>query len=504
MKVNQSIVGSLVCVALLAPNLLMAAALASAERRPNILLIITDQQQAAMLSCTGNPWVKTPNLDRLAAGGTRFERAYAANPVCIPSRFSMFTGTMPSAIGMEDNRHEKNPVGTNILAHAMGTIFKAAGYHTIYAGKVHLPGQPDVCGNVAAYGFEERLAPKDPEGRDPTVDACVNFVKARQEKPFLLVASLINPHDICYVTLRDWVNAAPPSKKNSSQLHPLALAEVDAVMKYPPGVAESEFYGKLCPTLPENYAVADSELTAYMATHFNNYLGWARRNYDDKQWLMYRWVYARLTERVDAQIGRILDALQAAGLEENTLVVFTSDHGEQDGAHHATTKGALYEESTRIPFLVKWKGITRPGQVDTNNLVASGLDLIPTLCDFAGVPAPAALKGRSVRSLAEGRVVKGWRKSLVVENNSSRLVRFANWKYSVGRADSVTPAVLEKISAKQPVREALVDLNSDAGEMRNRAADPACRTQLQEGRRLLQEWYAAHNLKLDPQYVVEE
>jgi arylsulfatase A-like enzyme len=102
---------------------------------PNIVLILTDQQHAGMLSCAGNPWVKTPNMDRIAAGGARFERAYCSNPVCVPSRFSMFTGVMPSVIGMEDNSEIENPVPADILFHAMGNIFRRAGYVTAYAGK---------------------------------------------------------------------------------------------------------------------------------------------------------------------------------------------------------------------------------------------------------------------------------------------------------------------------------------------------------------------------------
>jgi len=478
---------------------------AGAAPKPNILLIITDQQQANDMSCTGNPWVKTPNLDRLAAGGIRFERAYAANPVCIPSRFSMFTGTMPSAIGMEDNADEKKVfVPTNILRQSMGTIFCAAGYHTVYAGKVHLPGQSGVCGNVAAYGFEEHLVPHDFEGRTPTVNACVNFIETNHtDKPFLLVASLINPHDICYLPLRDELKATKSSKK----LPPLDLKNVDEAMKLPPGVSQEEFYSKLCPPLPENFKIPARELTAYMADQYDNYLGWARRNYNDNQWRMYRWVYARLTEHVDGQIGRILDALRNAGLDENTVVIFLSDHGDQDGAHHLATKGYLYEESTHVPFLVKWEGVIKPGQVDTNHLVSTGLDLIPTLCDFAGVPIPTALKGRSVRPLAEGLAVKDWRTYLVEENNSARLVRFGIWKYMVGNADTVTPAVVEKLSLYHPVYpvwESLVDLKTDPGEMNNLATDPVFQVQLQKGRRLLQEWYASHDLKLYPQYVVEK
>jgi len=507
---GKKIPGFFVCAAVILVS--CGPAPADAPRnvsQPNILLIITDQQQAGMMGCAGNPWVKTPNLDRLAAGGTRFEKAYATNPVCIPSRFSLFTGRMPSAIGMEDNKDVHNPVPPAILDDAMGAVFSAAGYHTAYAGKVHLPGGPGVCDNVAAYGFQERLAPRDNEGRDPAVDACVDFLKAPREKPFLLVASLINPHDICYLPLRDSVNALPSAEERAALMQQqgateLPFAELDAAMRLPPGIDELEFYRKHCPALPGNHAVPEKELTAYMATHATDYLGWARRNYNERQWLMFRWVYARLTERVDAQIGRILDALQSAGLEENTLVVFTSDHGEQNGAHCAACKGFLYEESVRIPFLVKWKGVTKPGQVDASHLVSNGLDLIPTLCDFSGVPVPPALRGRSVRPLTEGRPPRDWRSTLVVENNSSRLVRFANWKYIVGNPDSVAAEMLKKLSNAHPVREVLINLDTDAGEMNNLADSQPDNAHILEGRRLLKDWYEAQDLQLDPHYVVKQ
>lgn len=488
----------------LAATLLPKFGKAAATRKPNILLIITDQQNATMMSCTGNRWVKTPNMDRLAAEGVRFERAYCANPVCIPSRFSMFSGALPSVIGMDDNADERNPVAPEILAHAMGAVFHTGGYQTVYAGKVHLPGQPGVLGNVQAYGFQERLAPKDAEGRASTVAACADFLEAKHDKPFLLVASLINPHDICYLPLRDWVRANPPSQKRSRMLHPLALAEVDAALQMPAGVSAQDFYTQYCPPLPANHAVPTKELTTYRAVMHGSYLSWARENYTEQQWRLYRWAYARLTEKADAEIGQILEALRAAGLDENTLVVFTSDHGEQAGAHRGVTKGYLYEESTRVPFVVRWKGVTKAGRVDAEHFVSNGLDLIPTLCDFAGVPAPAALHGRSVRPLAEERAATDWRKYLVVENRRSLLVHTGKWKYMVGHPGTVTPEILEKLSVQQPVREMLIDLEKDPGEMTNLADDPAYHPQLEEGRRLLQKWYAVHNLKLDSAYIVKD
>ncbi len=472
-------------------------ALEKARVRPNILLIITDQQAADMMSCAGNRWLKTPNMDRLAAEGVRFERAYCANPVCIPSRFSLFSGVMPSVIGMDDNADEKNPVAPEILSRAMGSVFQAAGYQTVYAGKVHLPGQPGVQGNVKAYGFQDWLAPGDAEGRAPTVQACASFLRTRHEKPFLLVASLINPHDICYQPLREWVQSLPPLDKRSKLISPKALVDLDAALQLPAGVSEQDFFSQVCPPLPANHAIPERELTAFGATKRGGYLDWARQHYTARQWQLYRWAYARLTEKVDAEIGQLLEALRGAGLEENTVVLFTSDHGEQAGAHRAVTKGYLYEESTRIPFIVRWPGVVQAGRVDAEHFISSGLDLIPTLCDCAGVPVPSALKGRSVRPLAEGRAVADWRSFLVVENRRSLLVHTGQWKYMVGHADSAEPPA-------PVVREMLIHLGKDAGELTNLAGDPACRPHLEACRRLLRKWYAAHYLKLDPAYVVKD
>ncbi len=128
-------------VIVLAPaGVLQAADAPPAASKPNILLIITDQQHAGMLSCAGNPYLKTPNLDSLARTGARFERAYCGNPVCVPSRFCMLSGTMPSRIGMETNGEIGNEVPQEILDDAMGAVFRRAGYQTVYGGKTHVPG----------------------------------------------------------------------------------------------------------------------------------------------------------------------------------------------------------------------------------------------------------------------------------------------------------------------------------------------------------------------------
>ncbi len=173
---------------------------AATPDRPNILLIITDQQHAGMLSVAGNPYVRTPAMDSLASSGARFELAYCGNPVCVPSRFGMLTGVMPSRIGMETN-DTKLPVPESILAHSLGRVFREAGYQTVYGGKLHTPM------NLKQIGFE----PLTPDQRQGLADQSVEFLKTPHDKPFLLVTSFINPHDICYMAIR----ATPRRRKGS-------------------------------------------------------------------------------------------------------------------------------------------------------------------------------------------------------------------------------------------------------------------------------------------------
>lgn len=453
----------------------------SPTQKPNILIIITDQQHAGMMSCTGNPYVNTPSLDRLAAEGIRFERAYVSNPVCVPSRFSLMTGQMPSLIGMEDNHHQKNFVPEEILKTSLGTVFTEAGYQTVYAGKMHLTGAGEENGyeNPSAYGFVRHLTPHDHEGTEPTVEACAAFLNEPHDKPFLLVASLINPHDICYMPLLDWAEA---EGKESPYPGSRAMKLIEDIMQEHEGLTREEFIEQYCPPLPENFEIPENELPSFTSVKESNYIGWSRRNYSEDDWRIYRYLYARLTEVVDQQIGQILASLERAGLEENTLVVFTSDHGDQDASHRTGLKGYLYEESANIPLILKWKNVIQGNRVDSIHLVSNGLDLIPTLCDFAGISIPELLPGMSLKSLALKEKNADWRGELVVENNSARLLLFdQSWKYMVDKAVSD--------SDEGPAYEMLFNLKADPGEMINMVNKQGGLEKLEYGRDKLKNWY---------------
>ena len=442
--------------------------------RPNVLLIICDQMHAGMLSCAGNPWVKTPALDTLARGGARFERAYCANPVCVPSRFSMMTGVMPSRIGMESNGDIKNPVPAEVMERALGRVFAKAGYETAYGGKVHLPQG----GRMEAYGFSQFLTQ---DQKDQLAVKCVEYFNAKRNRPFLLVASFINPHDICFMAIAAHARSTGQAGKGTPDLQK-ALA-------LPAGVSREEFFARLCPPLPVNHAIPQDEPDALLSVDSRSFRAYVRQHWTDEDWRLHRWAYARLTERVDAEIGVVLKGLADAGLDKNTLVVFVSDHGDMDGAHKLEHKSVLYEESVRVPFLVRLPGVIKGGIVNREHLVSTGLDLVPSMCDLAGIPKPTGLAGRSIRPLISGKPVSDWRTTLVVETDNARLAHQGPWKYVVYGSGKT--------------REQVGDLAADPGEMRNLAVESAAAAKVLTGRRRLQEWYAANQEKLDARYVIK-
>jgi choline-sulfatase len=286
----------------------------------------------------------------------------------------------------------------------------------------------------------------------------------------------------------------------------LAIQELDKALSRPPGVSEAEFFDKYCPPLPPNYEVPCEELSASLPDKAADgyFIIWSRQNWDDRQWRLHRWAYARLTEFVDRQIGQILDALRDAGLEDKTVVAMTSDHGDQDASHRLEHKGFLYEESPHIPLILRYRGVVKAGQVDQEHLVSNGTDLLPTLCDLAGLPVSATYPGRSIRPLSEGRDVADWRKSLIVETRFARLVHMGRWKYMVGIDPQQTPEKYKPFFPQTNVREVLVDLEKDPGEMNNRASEPACAAILRRGRQWLQEGYAAMRRNAEEKYMVKE
>jgi len=420
--------------------------------RPNILFIFTDQQSAYAMSCAGNADLNTPAMDSLAETGARFENAYCTQPLCTPARASLFTGLMPHECGINSNGQ---PIREHLRDQELGKVLTRAGYECVYGGKWHVPeiAIPEGHGfrNIAGFG-DTHLA-----------DRCIEFLKQDHDQPFFLVASFDNPHNIC-----EWARSQR-----------LPWGPIDDVPTQD------------CPNLPANFAIPAFEPGAIRIEQAEFREVHSTWDFSDEHWRHYRHAYYRLCEKVDAEVGKILDALREQGLEDNTLVVFSSDHGDGHGAHHWNQKSVLYEEVVRIPFIVSLKGVTRPGHVDSH-LVSNGLDLFPTLCDYAGVEVPDGLKGRSVRPLIEGGDGVDWRDDLAVvtyfdvphyRGTKARMLRTQRYKYAV--------------YSWGLYREQLTDLENDPGEMVNLAVETRYADVLQEHRDRLARWCKENDDRFD-------
>jgi choline-sulfatase len=420
---------------------------------PNIVFIMTDQHSADALSCRmGDRYLKTPALDSLAARGTLFTKAYTPNPLCMPARNSIFTGRYPHETGITDNT-KVTLDATEFVT--MGTHFLRAGYQTAYFGKWHLAYDE---GATRTHGFE--TLDTGHIDADSAAKASA-FLARKHEKPFLLVVSFLNPHNVCELARGQELNNGPIGNPPSAEKLPPAPANLVPARNEPDTMTQIRAGYHANPQFPVG-------------------------NFNPKMWQALRWGYYRLIEKVDAEIGKVLASLKAAGLEENTLIVFTADHGECAGAHGFNQKTVFYEESARVPLMVSVPG-QRVGRV-SEKLINTGTDLLPTMLDFAGVPRPAKLSGASLRPLALGQPVPAWRDDVVVQNNMSQTFPVAgNVPTTEGRMIR-TDRYKYCVYVHGQNRESLVDLEKDPGEMHNLARDPAQRETLLAMRERLRRW----------------
>lgn len=422
-------------------ELLASAVALQPPDRPNLLLIMTDQQSYAAWSGAGNPWLQTPAMDSIAAAGTALTAAHCTYPVCSPSRSSVFTSRYAHETGVMEN-------GKAIVSGmpTMGEIFRDAGYTTVYGGKWHLPGSFD-----GMTGFEKIAggAALGAKMDAPLADACSKWISEYRGGPFLMVASFMNPHDIC-----TWIREHAGSRRR----------EEPADWPPAPGNMAAD---PLEPECIQYHRTAGYDLMSQAVRIASEW-----RASDMREYLH---GYYRLVEDVDRQVGRLLSALRQSPHARNTIVCFVSDHGEGLGAHRWVQKAAFYEESVRVPLMFRGPGIPAGKR---HSGLASLLDILPTFCDYAGVPAPKGIRGRSLRPLFEGgawdRLFAASELRYGSADREGRMIRTSRYKYI--RFNSGARA------------EQLFDLEFDPGETRNLAAEPSSAAILEEHRRLLKRW----------------
>lgn len=421
----------------------------SAKSKPNVVFIAIDDQNDWIGHLGGHRLAKTPHLDRLAARGTTFLNAHCQAPLCNPSRTSLMLSLRPTTTGVYGLApwfRTLEPLQDRVT---LPQHFKAHGYRTLSAGKIYHGGaggpkqrlrEFDQWGPGGGVGVkpEHKLIGPTPMGNNPLMDwgvfphrdedkgdyqvaswAVEQIRAADKDQPFFLAAGFALPHVPCYVTDK-WFDLYPDDDS-------------------------------LLPLIRED----DRDDTPRFSWYLHWYLPeprlkWLREN---NQWRNLARSYLASTSFVDAQIGRILDALQSSGLSDNTIVVVWGDHGWHLGEKGISGKNTLWDDGTRVPLIFAGPGVTSGGRCDQP---AELLDIYPTLAELCGLPARGELEGISLApQLKDAGTVRD-RPAITSHNQGNHGIRSQRWRY-IRYADG---------------SEELYDHQSDPNEWNNLAGKP--------------------------------
>jgi choline-sulfatase len=453
---------------------------------PNVILCTCDQLRAFEVGCYGHPVVQTPAMDRLAAEGTRFETAVSNNPVCVPARSSIISGqysrTCVGALG-NDAEHYPPPERTRLLDPTIAEHFKAAGYRTGLIGKWHMHPHPDLC------GFDETLFPYavhkyegqtyyrgtqeqfvvDEYAGDFEARAAKEFVSRRQKtgdrsEPFFLFYNIGLPHQPIWegvpekyramyspddVVLRD--NVARDGSHDDPDFWFKVYAYVDFFwewLSHRRGET-SEFNAERYPLPSDPFTIR--ELTA---------------------------LYYGSVSAVDDQLGALISALEAAGEWENTVVLFTSDHGDNLGSHGLYNKGLLIEESIRVPLIVR--DPRYPSHENTQQ-IAQLIDIFPTLASLASLSDPKHVQGRNLAPIVRGEATEISPNHAFVENQRHEV--------GVRVPGALHGALLDEQNRDLANQYSLYyDLVKDPAELDNLAGKTSLPAAAEDTAKLLKDW----------------
>jgi arylsulfatase A-like enzyme len=418
----------------------LAAAVPAADRKPNFVYVFTDDQRWDALGVVQReqgekarfPWLRTPNLDRLAAEGIRFRNAFVVNSLCAPSRATLVTGQYGHVNGVTNN-HTPHPAGNLSIA----SLLRPAGYVSGYFGKWHHGNQSgkrpgfDTSASFVGQGryfdcpieVDGVATPSQGFVDDVTTDYAANFIKANKDKPFLMILGLKTCHG----------PFTPPPRHEK--------AYEGALARRTPNYGIPAIYAKASNGNGKGKAAADG---AEVPTNLGMFRG---------------------LNSVDDNVGKLLRLLDELKLADDTVFVFSSDNGYYLGEHNLGDKRSAYEEAMRIPMLVRYPRLAAAGRTD-DRLVLN-VDPAPTFLELAGQPVPAAMHGRSWQPLLAGKAEAPWREAF-----------FYCYFYERGFGTPTTTAVrtADAKLIKYPGHEEwteVFDLKADPYETRNLAADPA-------------------------------
>jgi len=504
-------------LAALAACALTGSAVAADPKQPNIVFIFSDDHALQAISAYnygGLSLNQTPNIDRLAKEGAIFQNNFCANSICSPSRATVLTGKHSHLNGVTQWQRFDGSQYT------FPKDLQKAGYKTAIFGKWHLESDPTGFdewmvhpGQGSYYNPDFLFAggKKRIEGyaTDVTTDLSLDFIKRHKDdgKPFLVMCQYKAPHRTWQpapTTLSnynghkfpepanffDTYAGRAPAAKNKMEIG--RDLKMDYDLKYP--AEKSAEFGRMTPTQKEAFKAAFEKVNSEFAAH-------PLTGTDLAHWKYQRYLtdYLRCVDCVDANVGRILDYLKASGLDQNTIVVYSSDQGFYLGEHGWFDKRWMYEESFRMPLLVRWPGVVKPGTAVKQ--LTQNIDFAPTFLEAAGLPAPAEIQGKSLVPLLKGEKVP-WRDALYYHYYDGP------GEHGVAKHYGVRTERYKLIRFYAPADNTweLYDLEKDPKEMKsvyNEPAYAAIREQLTKRLEELKQQYAnpIHTVAEENQYM---
>ncbi|HTI73111.1 MAG TPA: sulfatase [Candidatus Limnocylindria bacterium] len=447
------------------------------SQRPNILFIMSDDHAAHAISAYGSVVNQTPNMDRIARDGMRFDRCFAVNSICTPSRATILTGKYSHVNGVPVfNRFDGSQP-------TVAKYLQAAGYHTGMFGKWHLGSDPTGFDKWAVLPGQGVYV--DPDFlttggitqirgyvTDIITDLSLDFLKNRpKDKPFFLMCHHKAPHrqwvpDARHqamfagkiipepATLRDNYKGRTDALRENQQRVFDDLNRWDLKLEPPSGLSETARNRWLGVKPTEVELVVNGQKTILTGDALN---AWKYQRYMQD--------YLACIQSVDDSVGQLLDWLDANGLRENTIVIYTSDQGFFLGDHGLFDKRFMYEPSIKMPFLVRWPGVIAAGSVQP--ALAINPDFAPTFLEAAGLPVPADMQGHSLLPLMKGERPTGWRDSLYYRYYHDPGHHNTRAHYGI-RTERYKLIYFWKKDQWE-----LYDLQSDPDEMNNLYGDPA-------------------------------
>ena len=473
-------------IAVLFPSLLMVAAGFAQDRaRPNILFIFSDDHAYQAISAYGSRINHTPNIDRLAREGMRFENALVTNSICAPSRAVILSGKYSHLNGVLDN-----VLAFDGSQQTFPKLLQQAGYQTAMIGKWHLKSDPTgfdhwevLPGQGSYYNPDMRVAGGERQHRgyvtDIIGDLTLDWLENGRDgnKPFLLMTQHKAPHRTWMpgpsnLTLYDGMTIWEPPTLFDDYSHrasPARLQEMEigrhmrdgADLKIKPTADASELerlvwsrdYGRLDERQQRVWdAVYEPKNTAFAAANL--------QGRELVRWKYQRYIkdYLRTIASIDDNVGRLLRYLDATGLAENTIVIYSSDQGFYLGEHGWFDKRWMYEESLKTPLLVRWPGVVAGGGVNTD--MVSNVDYAETFLEIAGVEVPESMQGRSLVPLLAGATPSDWRQSFYYHY-------YEKGVHNVAPHEGVRTPTHKLISYYETGEWELFDLEADPHELRS-------------------------------------